>query len=105
MHSLDKPPSKTHQRKINDFIDTVVSIGQLEPVNKGPLYLTKLYSPVNPDQKLGPQQAKSDKPKGQMTPKQIYARLEIVEKVLTSQQRGIAKHWTVQEMSDETVRA
>ena len=40
-----------------------------------------------------------------MTPKQIYARLEIIEKVLTSQQRHIAKHWTVEQMFDETFRS
>ena len=106
VHSLDKPPSKAHLRKINDFMDAAVSIGQLEAVNKGPAYLTKLYSQLHSDPKSsGPPQPKNTKPKGQMTPKQIYARLEIIEKVLTSQQRHIAKHWTVEQMFDETFRS
>ena len=104
VHNLDKPPSKTHQKKVNDFMESTVGTGEIAVVRKGPLYLTKLYAPLKPDPKLGTPKTKNPKQKTQMTPKQIYARLEIIEKVLATQQRHISEHWTIEQMFDETFR-
>jgi len=84
-------------------MESTVSAGEIPVVRKGPLYLTKLYTPLKPESKLAPK-IKNQKQKTQMTPKQIYARLEIIEKVLTTQQRHISEHWTVEQMFDETFR-
>ena len=106
VHNLDKPPSKTHQKKVNEFIEQLVALGMIESVNRSPLYLTKLFSPlVAAEPKTPSQKAKVSQVKEKTSPKQIYARMETIDKVLTNQQRHIAKHWTVEQMFDETFRS
>ena len=103
VHNLDKPPSKIQLKKVNDFIERTVQLGLIEAVNRTPVYISKIWTPFN-IAKSGPKAGAKPRPKAVTNPKQMYARYDLVEKVLKEQQRLIAKHWTIEQIFEETFR-
>ena len=103
VHNLDKPPSRMQLKKINDFIERTVQLGTIEAVNKTPVFISKIWTPFILANN-GPKVGVKPRPKGITNPKQMWARYDLIEKILKDQQRLIAKHWSVEQIFEETFR-
>merc|ERR1712131_549195 len=81
------------QVKPNEILNATVNIGTLESVQRTPLYYTKVFTPFATEAQKRTNPTSRNKKENILTPKQTYARLEIVEKIIRTQQTLLAKHW------------
>ena len=67
-------------------------------VSKTPIYYTKTFSPFATESKGRPGGKRGEV----LSPKQTWARLEIVYKIIRTQQALMSKHWKTDQLFDNT---
>jgi len=99
--NLDDARAIERSKRTNEILDATVNLGTLDSVSKTAIYFTKTFAPFATETKGRPG-ANVKRNVNQLSPKQTWARLEIVYKIIRQQQTLLSKHWKTEQLFENT---